>query len=253
MRDEHQLNFAKLDFFYSPSIEYSHRFLESLESVYDKLKDRILFEPHLVTFASKSQEFISKNCVSNGEYCAFDPNHEGKQTGRDVIMEGLRQKCIYKKGLSQYFAYMRGFYEKCFTVFTESCSKTIVDRLGFDWEQLRVCVDKSFHGPLKNLVQNENEILADDKEKMKKTTTSNFPNVFINNVLYRGSLSKLDMLLSICSSLHDEVHECQNVDLSPYAEVSIFQMVAFQLSVFLLGILVMAFVCKRIAKDKYKR
>ena len=160
---------------------------------------------------------------------------------------------MYKKGLTQFFSYMASFYETCFTVFTEECSKSIAAKLSIDWEQVKTCVDNSFHGSLKNKIQNENEMLADDKDKMKKTVTTNFPNVFINNVLYRGSLSKLDILLSVCSSLHDEVHECQNLDLSPYGEVSLIHMAAIQLAVFLIGILFLAFICKRIAKRKYAR
>ena len=66
-------NFVNLDFYYIPSYEFSSKFIDVLSHVYHKLKDRVLFEPHLVTFTSKSEEFIKNNCVGNGTYCAFDP------------------------------------------------------------------------------------------------------------------------------------------------------------------------------------
>lgn len=66
-------NFVSLDFYYVPSYEYSAKFIDVLKHVYHKLKDRVKFEPHLVTFTSKSESFIRNNCVGNGNYCAFEP------------------------------------------------------------------------------------------------------------------------------------------------------------------------------------
>lgn len=210
-----------------------------------------MFEPHLVTFTSKSQEFISKNCVSGGTYCAFDPSHAPGASGRDVVFESLRQKCIYKMSLPDYFTYIKVFYEKCFNSFTEQCSRAAVERTWVDWTQIQRCVDKSFHGSNKVSFLNDNDILADEKDKMKKLGTSNFPNIFINNILYKGSLSKFDILLSICSVLHDDVSECQNIDMVPYDDFSFWQMALIQLIVFVLGALFLAFICRRIAKKQY--
>jgi len=182
-----------VELFYSPSIEYSQKFITSLEDVYNKLKDRIMFEPHIVTFTSKSQEFISKNCVSNGAYCAFDPSHSSGATGRDVVLESIRQKCIYKMSVPDYFAYARIFFSKCFGTFDEKCSKAAVEKTWVDWSQVQKCVEKSFHGSAKTFYLNDNDLLADEKEKIKKLGTNNFPNIFINNILYRGSLSKVDI------------------------------------------------------------
>lgn len=225
--------------------------MTSLEEVYNKLKNRILFEPHVVTFTSKSTEFISKNCVSNGAYCAFDPGHTTAATGRDVVIESIRQKCIYKVSIPDYFKYMKYFYEKCFESFDEKCSKWAVDKTWVDWTQVQKCVERSFHGSNKALYANDNELLADEKDKMKRLGTTNFPNIFINNILYKGSLSKYDILLSICSTLHDDVSDCQNIDMVPYDDFSFWTMALIQLAVFLIGSAVMAYLCRRVAKKQY--
>ena len=55
------------------------------------------FEPHIVTWACTScdSEFKKKECLSNGRYCAM--NHKGTYIqGKDILMEDLREKCLYK-------------------------------------------------------------------------------------------------------------------------------------------------------------
>lgn len=212
-----------------------------------------MFEPHFVTFMSKSQEFINKNCISGGSYCAFDPSHSTSATGRDVVLESLRQKCVYKISISDYFLYMKGFYKRCFNSFSESCSKDVIESNWIDWNQVQKCVEKSFHGSQKPIYLNENEILSDEKEKVKKLGTTNFPNILINNILYKGSLSRFDILFSICSTLHDDVQECRNIDMVPYDDVSFFQLVLIQLTVFIVGTVILAFVCRKYAKRQYLR
>ena len=60
------------------------------------LKEKILFEPILITFSSESEEFKINNCVSRGKYCAFDIGGNGDINGKMIVYESLRQKCIYK-------------------------------------------------------------------------------------------------------------------------------------------------------------
>ncbi len=88
-----------------------------------RLKDKIIFEPIMVTFASKSEEYAKENCVFKGGYCLMDPEHSDHIKGIDVIMESLRQKCMYKANVEGYFEYMGAFYSKCYHSFTERCSK----------------------------------------------------------------------------------------------------------------------------------
>lgn len=243
----------KLDLFYVPSVEYSHKFIDILEDVYIKLKDRIVFEPNIVTFTSKSEEFISHNCVSNGNYCAFEPSHETSITGRDVVLEGIRQKCIYKANTAAYFSYMQAFHKSCMHSFKEDCSKKAMRSASVDSSQIEQCVNQSFRGTNKILFNNDNDILADDKEKLKKLSHASFPNMYINGNLYKGSLEHFDILLSLCSALHDETQECRNLDIVPYFEIPLANLIMGHLLVLLVGVIIMAFICRRIAKRQYLR
>lgn len=236
-----------------PSSEYSHRFIGSLGEVYAKLKDRMIFEPHVVTFSSKSNEYISNNCIAHGKYCAFDPDNEGPITGRDVLMEALRQKCIYKAGINQYFYYMSLFYDECITKFTEECSKRLIWKSGIDSNDIISCVNNSFHKVNANLADNENDLLAEEKDKVKKLNITNFPNVYINNLLYHGTLAPYDLLLSMCSSLNDESQECRNLGFDSTSKAEIFLIIAIHLSIFVVGVAIMATVCKKLAKKRYEK
>lgn len=243
----------KLDLFYVPSVEYSHKFISIIEDVYHKLKDRVIFEPNIVTFTSKSEDFIAHNCVSNGNYCAFEPSHESSATGRDVVMEGLRQKCIFKANVNAYFTYMASFFSACAHSFREDCSKKILGKTSLDWDQVDKCVTQSFHGTSKSVQSNENDFLADDKEKLKKLSHASFPNIYINGMLYKGSLEHFDVLLSLCSALHDETQECRNLDIVPFYEIPLLNLIFGHLLILVIGIGIMAFVCRRIAKQQYIR
>jgi len=79
-----------LDFYYIPSYSYSAKFINVLKHVFHKLRDRVLFEPHIVTFTSKADSFIRNNCIGNGNYCAFEPDENDQITGRDILMESIR-------------------------------------------------------------------------------------------------------------------------------------------------------------------
>lgn len=242
-----------MDFFYVPSTEYSHKFLESLNEVHGRLKNRMIFEPHIVTFSSKSNEYITSNCIAHGKYCAFDPDNEGPITGQDVLMESLRQKCIYKAGISHYFYYMDLFYKDCVGKFTEECSNKLMKKSGIGISDIRTCVNNSFHKVNSNLSENENDILAEEKEKVKKLGIVHFPNVYINNQLYHGTLAVYDLQLSMCTSLNDESQECRNIGFDSDTNSEVVFIILIHILVFVVGVVVMAYICKRIAKKRYEK
>lgn len=56
----------------------------------------------------------SPDCTNGGRYCSPDPDFNGPLTGRDVILENLKQKCIYQNSHEVYHAYLESFVAKCF-------------------------------------------------------------------------------------------------------------------------------------------
>ena len=66
-----------------------------------------LFTPRIATYPciNCDEEFKSTHCVSNGEYCGFtpafyqeyhldNPDSKFRITGRQTIIQGLREKCL---------------------------------------------------------------------------------------------------------------------------------------------------------------
>ena len=247
-------SFANIKLFYIPSYAYSSKFIDILHHVVHKLSYRIKFEPHIITFSSKSKEFLNNNCVGNGKYCAFDPDvNDSSITGKDVILEGLRQKCVFKAGVKYYFHYMRKFYKNCIHQINSECSNTIMSEVGVNTTTVNTCVNLSFHKISENNSLNENSILEEEKEVQKNSGLKNFPQIVINNLVYQGSLSQNDLLLSICASLHDETQTCRNIEIYNDDDFSVFNVVMTHFLLFLIGVVIMAVVCRWIAKRKYEK
>lgn len=252
-KNGNQNNFVKLDFYYIPSYRYSAKFLKTIKKVVTKLQDKIVFEPHLITFSSESDQFINNNCISNGLYCEFDPDNYDNITGRMVILEAIRQKCIFKVDNSFYFDYMIQFYDKCEETFTEECSKSLMSDLGQNFKNVHSCVLRSFQTSATENINYDvnNTILEVEKIKQKTLSLTTFPNIYINNNLYNGSLSDIDLLLSICSSLNDETQNCHNLDLEVVREIRKLPIFLLFGVLFLICFIILVVVCKRIARQRY--
>jgi len=60
-------------------------------------------------------------------------------TGREIIMEDLRQKCLYNKVYSQvktrfmWWTYIKYVHYNCYSTINEDCSKNAHLKLGLDY------------------------------------------------------------------------------------------------------------------------
>ncbi len=52
------------------------------------------------------------------------------------------------------------------------------------------------------MLDNENTILEQEKKKQKSTNLTVFPNIFIKDSLFKGTLSVRDLYFSMCSHLN---------------------------------------------------
>ena len=224
-----------------------------LQKVYAKFRERLVFEPIIYTFSSTNAEFISKNCVSRGAFCAFGREDNDAITGRVVIREALRQACIFKLNVDDFFQYTRAFYTSCFNTFSENCSQELVKATGLEWNDISRCVDHSFEGVNQNYWENDNGLLSANKEQIKLLGAQSFPNVYFNEKLYKGSLSYNDMLLAICGALNGQSAECANIQLEVEEDLDVIQMIILTLVGFVAGVIILGFICKQIAKRKYLR
>ena len=160
-----------VSFFYTPAIPFAYKFLELIDRLREKFDERVIFEPLIKTISSKSEAFMAKHCLSRGQYCVFGASENDRITGKDILIEGLRQICIYKMNMNMYFFYTKIFHEACLDSFTEDCSKKIIDKSFLSWTEITKCVDSSFSGSEKDTFQNDNSILFTGSASPRRSLT----------------------------------------------------------------------------------
>lgn len=245
---------TELDFFYVPSSPLTHRFVKMALDVKRKLRSKVLLNPVIFTFSSKSKDFIQDNCVSKGEFCTYEPNNEGTLSGRDVMLEALRQKCIFKTHSENFLLYLDSYFKSCINSISRDCSEKLMSSLGIDKTSVQSCFDRSFTSLEIEQVDNHNEILEQDRQIRKNLGVTDSPNFYINNVKYQGSLNSIDLLLSICSTNSQlDSSECRNLDLTPDLNEGITFIIAMNVVIFVIALFfLVAFIRNRV-KSKFKK
>lgn len=123
-------NTVEMDYFYTSESDKSLDFIKNFRENYEKFsRDDVTFTPHIVTWACThcDSEFKRKECVSDGKYCAM--NHQSTYIqGYDVIMEDLREKCLWMKlkaegNEEKWWQYMQYVHRLCYEEVNEECSK----------------------------------------------------------------------------------------------------------------------------------
>ena len=78
-------------------------------------------------------------------------------SGKDIINENLRQKCIYKANPEKWWEYIKRAHKLCYSDFTDDCSVTAHKDLKLDFAKTTDCVSESF-----NKDENSNLMLKED-------------------------------------------------------------------------------------------
>ena len=145
------------------------------------------------------------------------------------------------------------FNQNCHKTFSESCSKDIIDKSSLSWNDISKCVQSSFSGTGKDFLQNDNTILARSRTTAKSLVVSSSPNVYFNEALYKGSLALSDLTMTICGLLNQEVEECHEIPMTDLEDLDITKLVLIMVACFLVGLVILGVLCKKIAKRKYLR
>ena len=128
-------NTVEVDLWYSTSLDLGMNLATELAAMsltysVDHAK-KPLFTPRIATFRCLmcEKEFKEENCMSDGGYCAYTPNFykeyelekKGvKMTGKDVLLQAIREKCLHKLMSEEYgdegdmFFTFFSYIEKCF-------------------------------------------------------------------------------------------------------------------------------------------
>ena len=207
----------KIEFklFFSSSELKAYELIGNITKYTNKFSDQVEFIPIYVTHQSptydptKSQREL--NCVTKGKYCYFPKENTIIQDGQRILIESLRQKCMYKKSIEKqryYYEYMASFYKNCLigptARFNERCAKETLDNLGYPVDYLDDCIAESFGVNTllsSSYIDNENSIFQKEYEEILKYKLSSFPAVVIDDKPLEGIIKENKIMIEICNAV----------------------------------------------------
>mmetsp|Transcript_45373 Transcript_45373/g.33155 ORF Transcript_45373/g.33155 Transcript_45373/m.33155 type:complete len:375 (-) Transcript_45373:140-1264(-) len=217
----HPDNRVEYDVFYSSAQDKALDFFYDFALSDSELGDQVLMTPRLVYWqcASCDEEFKKENCICDGRYCALDARdyteeEKKKINGREIVLENLREKCIYKlayedlKSPIAYWAYMKLVHRSCYRTINYECFTTAVQRLKLPFALINECVDESFSTGNIDSYQTINYLIDEDLEYVKKYGTGVYPQISINKVKFRGNLDSLNVFNAICAGFESPPKIC---------------------------------------------
>ena len=215
----------QLKFFFSSSELKAYEFINNMTSYIDKYDDQVEFIPIYVTHQIPSYDPNNAqrvlNCVTKGKYCYFPKETTITQDGQRILLESIRQKCMYFKSLKAkkmkyYYDYLNYFYKNCLLAptprFNEKCSKQNLDLMGFPVDFLDECVANSFGVTSllsSSFIDNENTIFRNDYDEILKYQLSSFPAVVVDDKPVEGIIKENKVAEALCSAVETKPSFCE--------------------------------------------
>ena len=222
---ENKNNTANYDIWYTPDTENVYTFLKDFQKYQKVLGDAAKLGIHFVTFPHFSYDPNSntpkEDCLGSGLYC-IRPGKLGITDGSTIVMESIKQKCIYniankENKLDNFWKFMTKFHENCILTqsnFNQICSNDAINSAGIDLYQVNECIYNSFVGTSYEKQNTEyqkiakNQILDKEYEIRKEYLISRVPSLTINGRLYIGSWRPEFIFEAICAALIKKPEAC---------------------------------------------
>ncbi|KAL6013111.1 Vacuolar-sorting receptor 3 [Asimina triloba] len=172
------------------------------------------FTPHYITWYCPQAFTISKQCksqcINHGRYCAPDPEQDFTQgyDGKDVVIENLRQLCVFKVANESkrpwvWWDYVTDFRIRCpmkQKKYKKECADVVIESLGLDNKKIEKCMGDPN-------ADADNPVLKEEQDaqvgKGSRGDVTILPTLVVNNRQYRGKLEKGAVLKAICSGFEE--------------------------------------------------
>ena len=205
-------------FFFSSSEPRAYDLLGNMTKYLDKFGDQLNFIPHYVVHQNpyyvEENPQSNINCLSRGVYCYFPKETTIIQEGQKILLEDLRQKCMYKlskeKSINLYYEYMSSFSKECINNPTKSfgklCSQNVLEKLGYPGNYLDKCIADSFGIGINELssssyIDKDNKILKEEYSEILKYKLTSFPAVVINDNILDGIIKEIKIVELLCNNV----------------------------------------------------
>ncbi|MQM09101.1 hypothetical protein Taro_041965 [Colocasia esculenta] len=199
-----------------PKCESQIEFVKSFKGVAQILEKKgyTQFTPHYITWYCPEAYIHSKQCksqcINHGRYCAPDPEQDFSRgyDGKDVVMQNLRQVCLYRIANESgkpwlWWDYVTDFSIRCpmkDKKYTKECADKVIHSLGLDLKKIDKCIGDPD-------ADEENPILKAEQDaqigKNSRGDVTILPTLVINNRQYRGKLDKAAVLKAICAGFEE--------------------------------------------------
>ena len=214
--------------FFSSSELKAYELFNNLAQYMNKFGDQVNFMPiyvvHRAPFYDENNSIRVVNCVSKGKYCYFPKSTTIINDGQAIIMEDLRQKCIYNLAMKNddifiYLNYLKLFYTECLIKgdkpnFNDRCAKKVIKDLKYSDIDIDSCIAKSFqvNDLLSNTyIDNENILLEKEYAELLKYKLTVFPSVIIDNNPLNGVIKETKIITEICNIIKDKPTFCNEL------------------------------------------
>ena len=214
---------AKLELFFSSYEKRAYTFIENMQKYFYEFGDSVEFIPRYVIYRSPfynaDRPSKTENCVSKGLYCSLPKSTSSVQDGRAVVLENLRQKCMYNlfsTNMDYYYSYMSYFYSKCLNInipkFNYACSRSVLAEIGLNEDYLDKCFIESFdilNITDENGYENDNKILEGEYLAKEGYFINQLPAVFINKIPLLGGITEENIADALCYAVNSKPEFCE--------------------------------------------
>lgn len=209
-------------YFRSDQVKALH-FFKEFEQYAQKLGDQLVFRPVYkyteCTFCDSNDKLEDEpvdNCFLQGKYCGGYSSDLNIENSRMVLLENLRQKCIFTSyPLATYWKYMVRFSDTCadlsLPLFDRNCSNDIMSTSQISKEVVEACMSKALSDP-------ESKLLSEDVSDFEEAKIHRYPGITINKVKYKGSWLAQHVFHSICEGFLMNHYVCKPDEVSQYSE-----------------------------------
>ncbi|CAE7321187.1 BP80 [Symbiodinium microadriaticum] len=258
-----------MDMWMSSGSSESMQFIKDFAPKRKELNQVMIFNPHYAVFSMEKTNpaVYSGVCLDEGKYCANDPDGAGDVTGKDVLLEDVRQLCIHEttkvtrasmevmQGLKiveyaeKYWDYMEKYPLKCpvdgsgSNKFGEECSIQVMKEVNINPDEIIQCAMTTRWEKLKQQLQN---------------TAWSDQAIRVNGWRFSGVVTADLVVRAVCSGFIHEPTECANLiefrDVFKPYQVPVSTGVSFgELLAWLLATVGLGFVCMLMYKRYLKR
>lgn len=214
---------VKMEMWFSPNEKRANSFLSEFSSYGSQFSlSNLNFTPHYALWNcrecyDKGFTLDHPDCISGGRYCAPDPDGTGPAKGRDVILEDIRELCVFelsvkKETYAYWMNYMREYNNTCVgnADLSEKCSFSAMKTAKVSIKDVENCFNRSFSGP--NIGIDDNFLMKREKESWNEKSLGLYPSIMLNNVMYRGDWEGLQVAKTICASYITAPEVCKQLD-----------------------------------------